>query len=190
MAYSTTDYSHLLGLQGFSDTALNTHLKLYGGYVANTNKLLEKLPQLAPDSPEYAELKRRFGWEFNGMRLHEHYFEAMSKTPAALNPASALYKQIVQDFGSHETWLADFKATASVRGIGWAILYHDMRAKKLINAFVNEHDAGHLSGCRLLLNLDIFEHAFLIDYGTNRAEYIEAFMNAVDWSVVEQRCST
>jgi Fe-Mn family superoxide dismutase len=121
------------------------------------------------------------------MRLHEYYFEAMSKSPVAPSADSALQKQIVQDFGSFDIWLADFKATASIRGIGWAILYYDPRAQRLINTFVNEHDTGHLSGCRLILNLDIFEHAFLIDYSTNRADYINAFVNTIDWNVIEQR---
>jgi Fe-Mn family superoxide dismutase len=187
MTYIAKDYSNLIGLAGFSDTALNTHFTLYQGYVSNTNKLLEKLPTLPTDSPEYAELKRRFGWEFNGMRLHEYYFGAMTKTYAPLDPTSKLYQKIVTDFGSYEAWETDFRATATMRGIGWAILYYDQAGDKLINTWVNEHDLGHLASCQLLLNLDVFEHAFLIDYNTKRADYINAFMGVIDWSVVASR---
>lgn len=185
--YETRNFEHLLGLTGFSDLALKTHFTLYQGYVANTNTLSEKLGQTAPGTPEYAEMKRRFGWEFNGMRLHEYYFATMSKAVKSLSENSGLAKKIERDFGSYENWEKDFRATASMRGIGWAILYHDKMADRLFNVWVNEHDVGHLAGATPLLPLDVFEHAFLIDYGTKKADYIEAFMKAVDWSVVEER---
>lgn len=185
--YEAKDFSHLLGLSGFSDNALNTHFKLYQGYVANTNKLMGKLSGLPKDTPEYGELKRRFGWEFNGMRLHEYYFGAMTKSFSPLDTSSPLYQKIVEDFGLYENWETDFKVTAAMRGIGWATLYYDPIAKRLFNVFVNEHDLGHLAGCVVLLNLDIFEHAFMLDYNTNRADYITAFMAAVDWPIVASR---
>lgn len=185
--YEAKNFEHLLGLPGFSDLALKTHFALYQGYVTNTNALLKKLGQAAPGTPEYAEMKRRFGWEFNGMRLHEYYFGSLSKSPKAIENGSSLMKQIEKDFGSFENWEKDFRATASMRGIGWAILYFDPMAGRLLNVWVNEHYVGHLAGGLLLLPLDVFEHAFLIDYGTKRADYIEAFMKAVDWSTVEKR---
>lgn len=187
MTYSAQDFSNLLGLTGFSDNALNTHFKLYQGYVTNTNKLLDLLGETPTDSPNYAELKRRFGWEFNGMRLHEYYFGCLTKTSTPLDASSKLYQKIVTDFGSYENWETDFKATASMRGIGWTILYYDPAGDKLINTWVNEHDFGHLAGCQVILNLDVFEHAFFIDYNTNRADYITAFMSAIDWQVVSSR---
>ena len=187
MTYSTKDFSSLLGLPGFSDNALNTHFKLYEGYVTNTNKVADSLATLTPNSPEYNELKRRFGWEFNGMRLHEYYFELLSKTPVTLISDSKLAEQITTDFGSFQAWEADFKATAMTRGIGWAILYHDPVANRLFNVWINEHDLGHLAGCQIILNIDVFEHAFMPDYGTARADYIAAFMAAVDWSIVANR---
>ena len=185
--YTSQDYSHLVGLPGFSDTALTTHFKLYDGYVANTNKILEQLPNLAPNSPEYNELKRRFGWEFDGMRLHEYHFGAMTKNFQSLDSESGLAKKIGTDFGSHEAWEADFKAVATTRGIGWAILYYDPLGDRLFNVWVNEHDAGHLANCQVIVNLDVFEHAFMPDYGTNRADYIAAYLKVVDWQVASQR---
>lgn len=185
--YEPQNFDNLLGLNGFSDTALNTHFKLYQGYVTNTNKVADKLKELDNTSPEYAELKRRFGWEFNGMRLHEYHFGAMTKDFTNLDEDSPLYKKIVEDFGSYEMWEKDFKATASMRGIGWAILYFDQEANRLFNVFVNEHDVGHLGGAKLLLNLDIFEHAFFIDHGANRGAYIDTFMQTIDWAKIEKR---
>ena len=187
MTYSPRDFTSLLGLTGFSDTALTTHFKLYEGYVTNTNKVAETLATLTPNSPEYNELKRRFGWEFNGMRLHEYHFEALTKDHQPLDPSSALHQKIADNFGSYEAWEADFKATAMTRGIGWAILYHDTIADRLFNVWVNEHDMGHLANCQIILNLDVFEHAFMPDYGTNRADYIAAFLAATDWTKAASR---
>ena len=187
MNYEAKKYDHLLGIEGFSDNALNTHFSLYQGYVNNTNKLIQKMGELKSDSPEYAEIRRRFGWEFNGMRLHEYYFESMSKNPSSPDKNSNLYKKIEKDFGSFENWQSDFKATAAIRGIGWVILYYDKTGDRFINFWINEHHIGHPAGLSLILNLDVFEHAFLIDYGTKRVDYIEAFMKVVDWKTVESR---
>ena len=185
--YTPKPYTHLLGLAGFSEVALTTHFKLYEGYVTNTNKLSELLATAKPSSPEYNELKRRMGWEFNGMRLHEYYFDALTDTPSKLDPSSQLAKKIDADFGSYEEWEADFKATASTRGIGWAILYYDAIGDKLFNVWINEHDTGHFANCQIMLNIDVFEHAFMLDYNTDRAKYIDAFLAATNWKIVENR---
>src|SRR3989344_458613 len=189
--YQAQNFDHLLGLPGFSDDALSTHFALYQGYITNTNKLSDLLAAMRNEgktaTPEYAELKRRFGWEFNGMRLHEHYFGAMAKAVTPLSSETPLYQQIVKDFGSFEVWQQDFVATAAIRGIGWAILYYDPQANRLLNVWVNEHDVGHLGSLPLLLNLDVFEHAFMLDYGTKRVDYIAAFMKVVDWGTVANR---
>jgi Fe-Mn family superoxide dismutase len=137
-------------------------------------------------TPEYAELHRRLGWEFNGMRLHEYYFENLGGKQA-LDIAGKLAKKLAQDFGSYEAWLQDFKGVAAMRGIGWAILYQDNMSGKLFNQWINEHDVGHPAGCIPVLILDVFEHAFITDYQLKRADYIEAFLKNVNWAVVESR---
>lgn len=189
--YEAQKYEHLFGLNGFSDDALQTHFKLYEGYVANANKLLGIFEQQRKTggvgSSEYAELKRRFGWEFNGMRLHEYHFSAMSKDAASLDENSKIGQKLTETYGSIDTWKQDFQATGAMRGIGWAILAYDKETDKVFNIWVNEHDVGHLAGAVPLLPMDVFEHAFLIDYGTKRADYIDAFMDAVDWQTVESR---
>jgi len=177
-------------MEGFSDTLLKNHFTLYRGYVTNTNKLVEILNQMPKEgkvgSPEFAELKRRFGWEFNGMRLHEYYFENLGGK-GRLEKTGKLYKRISLEFGSFETWEKEFRAVGMMRGIGWAILYQDPFTGKLLNFWVNEHDVGHPAGCIPLLILDVFEHAFMIDYGLKRADYIEAFFKNIQWKAVEER---
>lgn len=121
------------------------------------------------------------------MRLHEYYFEALTKTPSSLDPTSSLATEINNSFGSYEAWETDFKATAMTRGIGWAILYRDPQTGRLFNTWINEHDLGHLANCQVILNIDVFEHAFMLDYGTARADYIAAFMAAIDWNKVSGR---
>lgn len=191
MPYEQKNYEHLLGTPGFSDQLLKNHFTLYQGYVTNTNKLVGALYELSSSgkagTPEYAELKRRFGWEFNGMRLHEFYFGNMKNGGTAPDSDSPLYKKIVEDFASYDIWAKDFKSTGTMRGIGWTILYYDPEAERLFNVWINEHDFGHLAGCRVLLVLDVFEHAYMLDYGLKRADYIEAFFKSVDWEEVGRR---
>ncbi len=190
MPYVARDYSKLIGLQGFSETLLKNHFTLYQGYVANTNKVADSLDRMLKDgntgAPEYAELKRRFGWEFNGMRLHEYYFENLGGK-AALDHYGPLGKQMQCDFGSYETWEKDFRATGAMRGIGWVVLYQDGESKRLFNFWINEHDVSHPAGCAPILIMDVFEHAFMIDYGLKKADYIDAFFKNIDWPSAEAR---
>jgi Fe-Mn family superoxide dismutase len=190
MNYTAKDYSALIGIPGFSETLLKNHFTLYQGYVTNTNKLLETLQALLNDgkagTPEYAELKRRLGWEFDGMRLHEYYFDNLGGK-AAIDRNGTLAKKMAEDFGSFENWEKDFKATGAMRGIGWTVLYQDPASGRLINFWINEHDAGHPAGAVPILIMDVFEHAFMIDYGLKRADYIAAFFNNVNWAAAEAR---
>jgi superoxide dismutase, Fe-Mn family len=190
MAYAPKDYSKIIGMEGFSQTLLTNHFTLYQGYVTNTNKLTDILAGMLKDgktaTPEYAELKRRFGFEFNGMRLHEYYFENLGgKTPP--DKAGALAKKMAEAFGSYEVWEQDFRATGAMRGIGWAVLYQDNVTGGLFNQWINEHETGHLAGCKPILIMDVFEHAYMVDYGLKRADYIGAFFKNINWKVVEGR---
>ena len=200
--YQIQDFKHLLGHTGLSDALLTNHFALYEGYVNNTNKLAEKLLALRDAdqaaTPEYAELTRRFGWEWNGMRLHELYFGNMMKPESASGEVSSLDKEsaekqsalsevLIAQYGSLEAWEKDFRATGAMRGIGWVILSYDKATSTLVNTWINEHDGGHLSGTTPLLVMDVFEHAFMLDYGIKRADYIEAFFASIDWEVVNKR---
>lgn len=190
MSYTARDFNNLIGMEGFSETLLKNHFTLYQGYVTNSNKLIDALNTLLKegktDGPDYAEFKRRLGWEFNGMRLHEYYFENLGGK-AGLAKESRLNKKLATDFGSYEAWEKDFKSAGKMRGIGWVALYQDNINGQLLNMWINEHDVGHPAGCSLILIMDVFEHAFITDYGLKRADYIEAFCKNVNWAKVESR---
>ncbi len=190
MTYAAKDFSFLLGMEGFSDTLLKNHFTLYQGYVNNTNKVLELLTALLKDgkqgTPEFAELKRRLGWEFNGMRLHELYFGNLGGD-GDWGKAPELTKRVTAQFGSVEACANDFMAVATMRGIGWAVCYEDVESGLIINQWINEHDVGHPAGGNPLLILDVFEHAFMTDYGLKRADYINSFFKNLKCEVVEQR---
>ncbi len=190
MPYAARDFGKLVGMQGFSEALLANHFTLYQGYVTNTNKVLDALAAMLGEgktgTPEYGELKRRLGWEFNGMRLHEYYFENLGGK-GALDAGSRLGKALAAEFGSVEKWEADFRAVGAMRGIGWAVLYQDPAGKRFFNQWVNEHDVGHPAGAVPILVLDVFEHAFLTDYGLKRADYIGAFFRNIDWKAAEAR---
>jgi len=192
MTYQAVDYKRILGMEGFSDTLLNNHFTLYQGYVTNTNKVIDTLDQLLKEgktgTPEYAELKRRLGWEFNGMRLHEYYFENLGGRKG-IDKGGKLHEKLVESFGTYEAWEKDFRATGTMRGIGWAALYRDIPSGRLINFWINEHDVGHPTGGMPILIMDVFEHAFMIDYGLKRADYIEAFFKNINWEAAESRLS-
>ncbi len=191
MTYKAINFENLLGTDGFSNQLLTNHFTLYNGYVTNTNKLMEEFVELEKQgksgTPQFAELKRRFGWEFNGMRLHELYFGNMAKGGSALGKSTKLSAKITEAFGSFENWEKAFRSTGAMRGIGWVILYSDPMGGQLFNTWINEHDGGHLAAAVPLLVMDVFEHAFMTDYGLKRADYIEAFFKAISWTAVQKR---
>jgi len=190
MAYSANDYAALLGMTGFSEILLKNHFTLYQGYVTNTNKVLDALEAMVKDgkmaSPEFAEMKRRLGWEFNGMRLHELYFENLGGK-APLKADGKFSKALTAQFGSIGAWEKEFRAVGAMRGIGWTVLYRDPQGNRMMNFWINEHDTAHPAGCVPLLVMDVFEHAFMVDYGLKRADYIEAFFKNIHWEKVEAR---
>lgn len=190
MEYQPQDFSHLIGMPGFGEDLLKMHFTLYSGYVKNTNLLIQLIREYAVEGKtsdyQYQALKRRFGWEFDGMRLHELYFSNLGgKRP--LERSTSLYKLIERDFGSYDKWMKDFVATGMMRGIGWAILYFDPKVDRLFNTWINEHDLGHLADGAIILVMDVWEHAYMPQYGLNRAEYIEAFFKNINWDEVQTR---
>lgn len=193
MQYEPQDFKHLLGTPGMSDRLLMNHFTLYEGYVKNVNAIGERAQTIEPGTPESSELRRRFGWEWNGMRLHELYFGNMRNGELGIKNeelgtrerGEKLQKLINASFGSLEAWEKDFRTAGAMRGIGWVVLAEDK--ERLFNIWINEHDGGHLAGATPLLVMDVFEHAFMLDYGLKRADYIEAFFKAINWDVVEER---
>lgn len=188
--YQPKDFSALIGMPGFSDDLLQMHFKLYEGYVKSTNTLFAQLKSLEGSgknrSLEYGALKRRLGWEFDGMRLHELYFGNLGGEGNPRN-APMLLKDLTRQFGSYQRWKEDFVATGMIRGIGWAILYLDPEDGRLVNTWINEHNTNHLALGRILLVMDVFEHAFMPQFGLNKEQYIEVFFSNLDWKAVESR---
>lgn len=190
MTFEPKSFESIIGAAGFSEQLLRNHFALYQGYVANANKVLDALAAMLREGKfgaEFSELRRRLGWEFNGMRLHELYFGNIAKGGSVFDRNSNLARKIVEQFGAFENWERDFKSVGMIRGIGWAVLCYDAVSGKLFNIWVNEHDAGHLSGAVPLLVMDVFEHAYMTDYGIKKADYIEAFFKVIDWNAVMKR---
>lgn len=183
----------LAGLTGISDKTLEMHFGLYEGYVKNVNLLNERLASLRSNEqpkgadPAFAELVRRLGFEYNGMRLHEYYFDNMTTKPAVL-ASGKLHEALGTAYGSFEAWKNDFTAVAGMRGVGWAIAYYDTSQGQITNHWVSDHEIGNPAGFIPIVVLDVWEHAFLLDYKpSERGKYIEAFMANVDWKACEAR---
>jgi len=177
-------------LKGISAKSIEEHLKLYAGYVKNANLVQEKIAELKKDAEanSYAlgEINRRFGFEYNGMRNHEVYFASLESGSTALASSSPLSELITQTWGSFDLWVAEFKAIALTRGIGWAMLYYDDKDGRLLNAWIDEQHLGQLQHCALILGLDMWEHSFVYDYQpSGKKSYIEDFFANLNWSVIE-----
>jgi Fe-Mn family superoxide dismutase len=176
-------------LNGISKKSIDEHLKLYSGYVKHSNLILEKITEYSADSEKHAyalgEIQRRFGFEFNGMRNHEYYFQSLEGGSVSLPESSELKKAIEQEWGSWDGWLARFKAIAMTRGIGWAILYYDPATKKLVNTWVDEQHLGQLNGLQYVVGIDMWEHSFYLDYATDKKKYVEAFFENLNWQTIE-----
>jgi Fe-Mn family superoxide dismutase len=189
--YQVRNFDHLIGkIAGLDDSLLKMHFKLYEGYVNNTNAILEKLQLLLATggnrTPEYGALKRILGWEFDGMLLHEYYFENLGGNQP-LDTNDPLYHKIEKDFGSYDKWKLDFVSTGLIRGIGWVVAYIEPKEGRLINEWINEHDLGHLAGATPILIMDVFEHAYITQFGLDRNKYIDVFFNNINWKVSSER---
>ncbi len=176
----------LPALSGLSDKTVETHLKLYEGYVKNTNLILSQIQEYAQDSVKNAyalgELQRRFAFEFDGMRNHEYYFGALEGGPKALQPDSPLAEELTKTFGSVIEFMARFKAIALTRGIGWAALLYDPAGDRLLTQWVDEQHLGHLVGLSPIVMLDMWEHSYLLDYApADKAKYIDAYFENFNW---------
>jgi Fe-Mn family superoxide dismutase len=178
-----------VGLSGISEQQIAEHWTLYEGYVKNVNGLNEKLSALSEKKDfgtEFAELKRRMGFEYDGMILHEQYFGVLRSGQKPLGDDAELTKLMKASFGGGPEWREEFTAMGKMRGVGWVILYYDPRAGVLSNHWIDLHEDGHPAGFVPILVMDVWEHAYMVDSGAaGRAEYVEAFLNNVDWPKVE-----
>jgi len=177
-------------LKGISTNAINIHIKLYEGYVKHANLILEKISEYAKDETANAyvlsELQRRFGFEFGGMKNHEYYFEQFEGGPN--DKIDTLKTAIEEEWGSFDTWRQRFTAIGLTRGIGWAVLSYDKANDRLINSWLDEQHIGQLNSTDIILALDMWEHAYLLDYiPASKKEYIDAFFDNLNWEIAEKR---
>ena len=187
MSYSAQTALKPRGLKGISDKQIDQHWALYEGYVKNTNDLLGELAKAEVGSRHWSELKRRAGFEFNGMILHEFYFGNLA-SGLALKPQGPLGTALAGKWNSLDAWREDFVKTGLMRGIGWAILYHDPQTGQIFNWWISDHELHHPAGFNPILVLDVWEHAYMVDHGAGgRADYIKAFFDNVNWDLVERR---
>lgn len=178
-------------LKGISTKNIEEHLKLYAGYVKNTNAVVEKISELSQDLEKNSyligELFRRFSFEYNGMRNHEIYFESLFGGAKPLPNGSELKKMLVETCQSVEIFIMGFKNMALTRGVGWAVLWYDKKDKRLLASWVDEQHLGQLNGCEMILALDMWEHAFVTDYQpSGKKQYVEDFFANLNWEVIEK----
>jgi Fe-Mn family superoxide dismutase len=198
---STSSYQprqfNLSGLKGISDQTLEMHFKLYEGYVKETNNLTQRITEFIKDGnvdqeemPAYSELTRRLGFEYNGMVLHEYYFDNLQSGGGTGDPAktSQFLKAAEATFGSYDIWKADFVGIGKMRGVGWAICNQNPANGRISNHWITLHETGNVAGFNPILVMDVWEHAFLLDYKpAERPKYIEAFFSNINWNAVEER---
>src|SRR5256886_10482210 len=185
---------------GISDKPLEMPFKLYEGYVTATKDLTARIAAILSDGqvdkeemPAYSELTRRLGFEYNGMVLHEYYFGNMKKGSTTTDPDknSNFFRAAETSFGSYDIWKADFMGVGKMRGVGWAICYENPSNRRLSNHWITLHETGNVAGFIPVLVMDVWEHAFILDYKpADRPKYIEAFFSNIDWNAVEQRLSS
>jgi Fe-Mn family superoxide dismutase len=188
---------NLSKLQGISDKTLEVHFKLYEGYVKETNNLTQRITEFIQDGnvdqeemPAYSELTRRLGFEYNGMVLHEYYFDNLKSGGGIGDPqkSSQFLKAAESTFGTYEIWKADFVGIGKMRGVGWAVCNQNPANGRLSNHWITLHETGNVAGFSPILVMDVWEHAYLLDYKpADRPKYIEAFFSNIDWSAAEKR---
>ncbi|MEK7530514.1 MAG: Fe-Mn family superoxide dismutase [Patescibacteria group bacterium] len=177
-------------LDGISQKQLDVHIKLYEGYVKFINVIDNKQAEFMKDSEKHAyelsEVTRRIGFEWNGMRMHEYYF---SQWEGPASPITGdLEKALVAQYGSMDLWMARFKGISMMRGIGWVVLSYDPIGKQFVNNFVADHELGQLNGLTTILALDMWEHAYMVDYmPAEKANYVDAFFKNVNGITVSER---
>jgi Fe-Mn family superoxide dismutase len=191
MAREPKNYDHLIGkMKGLSENQLKAHFTLYQGYVKKLNEIEQKLGTVEKNAPNYSfnewsELKRREPVAYNGTFLHEAYFDNLGgegTTPPDYFKAAASAQ-----FGSFDAWVADLKAAAA-SAHGWVLTCWCYADQKLRNVLVHsEHHVGLMADTQIVVAVDCWEHAYFMDYGTKKPDYVAAVIAGLNWKTVEER---
>ena len=186
----------LTGVKGLSPRAIELHLGLYEGYVTNLNKLLAEQREAFPAAGEaatpldLASHARRFAFEYNGVVLHELFFEALGPTGAGSpDKGGALAKAAERTFGGVKQWMQHASALARLRGVGWVVTVRERTTNRLYNTWVDLHHLSIPANTDIVLALDLWEHAYLLDFAPEQREtYFETVWSSIRWDKVESRC--
>jgi superoxide dismutase, Fe-Mn family len=176
----------LLELDGISRTTIDAHYRLYQGYVAKRNEILGRLSSVDPEAANqvYSDLralKVDLTFAVGGIKNHEIYFEHLGGEGG--DPDGAFGELVVRDFDSIDAWRADLKATG-MAGRGWAWTAYDWDERRLFTYVGDAQNTFPVWNATPLVALDVYEHAYFLDYQTDRATYIDAFLRNLDWDVV------
>ena len=180
-------------LEGISEKQLEVHVGLYNGYVKHVNLLREQIADLTKQDAEkynYAieSIRRRLGFEFNGMRMHELYFSQWEGGKTESPTDSALASAIIGKYGTWEDFIAHFKKVAMSRGSGWTTLGWDKQSKTPHIWWTADHELGMLADVDIILTADMWEHAYMVDYvPAEKAQHVDAFFKNLNWSVTTAR---
>ncbi len=176
-------------LTGISEKQVEEHLKLYAGYIKHTNLIAEKITELEKEEKDNSyminELSRRLGFEWDGMKLHEYYFHSIEDGAQPLSSDSTLGKKISEQYGSFERWLESASKMCLTRGIGWVVLYYEPAEDRLIMKWIDEHQMGHLAGLQIIMVIDVWEHAYMVDYlPGEKKDYVKSYLSNINWKIV------
>lgn len=190
MSYEAKTFD-IKDLDGISSQTIEEHLKLYQGYVKHVNLIHEQIEELKKDSEKnayaLAEINRRLGFEFGGMKNHEYYF-AQFEGGAKEVPEGTFKDLASEQYGSWDGFVQHVAGTAMTRGVGWVLVYIDRTVNKLVCSWVDEQHIGQLADVDIVLGLDMWEHSYMLDYPpSEKKQYVEAFFRNLNWEVVSQR---
>lgn len=178
-------------LTGISRETIDEHIGLYNGYVKHVNLIHEKIAEYDKDaeanSYAIAEIRRRLGFEFGGMKNHEYYFTQFEGGQKSC-PEGSFLTLVNEQFGSLENLEAKVRQTAKTRGVGWVMIYIDHSTNRLVNTWVDEQQLGQLADVDIVLALDMWEHSYMRDYApSKKMSYVDAFFANLNWEVVSSR---
>lgn len=181
-------------LNGISQQQIDVHLGLYQGYVKHVNLLREQIADLSSDTEKYhfaiESVRRRLGFEFNGMRMHEFYFPQFEGGATPAPTEGPLYDALTEKYGSWDAFVEHFKSVGMSRGSGWTVLAYDTKGRTPHVWWTTDHELGTLADVEVLLAMDMWEHAYMVDYlPAEKKQHIDAFFNNLNWNVVEERCT-
>ena len=189
MKYNVQEFD-IPSLSGLSEKQREVHLGLYKGYVTHVNLIAEKLREGAEGKDPYtsAERRRRFAFEFDGMRMHENYFEQLVGGANEIDGGGKLANAVSKKYGDVTNFLDHIREVAGSRGIGWIVVYYDPKAETVHTVFAGDHELGHLAGLPILYAVDMWEHAFMVDYiPSEKAKYLESYLSNTNWKIVDDR---